>query len=29
LLAGRDPAVAARLDDWRARQTADVAVDPE
>jgi 5-(carboxyamino)imidazole ribonucleotide mutase len=29
ILAGRDATVAARLDDWRARQTADVAVDPE
>jgi len=29
MLAVNDSAVAARLDDWRARQTADVAVDPE
>lgn len=29
MLAVNDPAIAARLDEWRARQTADVAMDPE
>jgi 5-(carboxyamino)imidazole ribonucleotide mutase len=28
MLANNDPALAARLDAWRAQQTADVAVEP-